>query len=603
MSGYFGRAVVCDTEYEIAAGGLPNVLCMVAYVLDENLRHVETIRIWRGEFGSSPPFDIGPDTLFVAYSAWAEMMCFLVLKWKFPVHIYDLHTAYLASSNLLLPHNPDEERTRPRKRLSDACRAYGIAGWENIDKEVIAEDIGHGRWAIYGQDGVYGYCEEDVKKAAELLRKQLRGHAWFAPTNVELVLHWSNYSAKCIARIQAKGMPIDPALWELVQENKPHVITFLLREFDPSFSSEDPIYSPEGEWSYDRFEHWLWQVGVIAWPRLDSGKLDLSGDAFRLMYHVPGIEGLHALRDSLRVVAGAKLPIGPDWRNRPSLFPFGTATGRNAHRRSLYNVHAGMRSFMVFPPDRVGIYLDWRTQEIGVSASLSGDQALMDAYRGGDVYHAFALNAGLTTDPDRKHWAKTEQTMRQRVKALCLAINYGMAVPSLAKGLDRHPLIASHLIEQYKRLYPRFWQWRDDMVQQAMIDRYMETVFGWPLYLTSSPNRRTLMNFLAQGNASEMIRLATWKLCEAGIVPCMLVHDGILLELDSKDRIPEAIEIMRWAGREVCNGFEIGVDVDQLLEGGARYRDKRPVARAMWATIMRALQTIGVGDGICDAAG
>ena len=57
-----------DFEYEIADGDLPRVLCMVAYVLDADLRHVRTIRRWRGEFGSAPPFDIGPDTLFVAYS-------------------------------------------------------------------------------------------------------------------------------------------------------------------------------------------------------------------------------------------------------------------------------------------------------------------------------------------------------------------------------------------------------------------------------------------------------------------------------------------------------------------------------------------------------
>jgi hypothetical protein len=30
---------------------------------------VRTIRHWRGEFGKEPPFDIGPHTLFVAYSA------------------------------------------------------------------------------------------------------------------------------------------------------------------------------------------------------------------------------------------------------------------------------------------------------------------------------------------------------------------------------------------------------------------------------------------------------------------------------------------------------------------------------------------------------
>lgn len=126
------------------------------------------------------------------------------------------------------------------------------------------------------------------------------------------MLHWSNYSAKTIAQIQARGMPIDVPLWNSVQENKAAVISSLLRKFDPSYGTDDPIYTPDGEWSYARFERWLASIGVVAWPRLDSGRLDIDGDAFRLMYHVPGIEGLHALRDSLGVIVRAKLPIGRD---------------------------------------------------------------------------------------------------------------------------------------------------------------------------------------------------------------------------------------------------------------------------------------------------
>ena len=56
--------------------------------------------------------------------------------------------------------------------------------------------------------------------------------------------------------------------------------------------------------------------------------------------------------------------------------------------------------------------------------------------------------------------------------------------------------------------------------------------------------------------------------------------------------------IMKAAGRDVCNGLEIGVDVDQRLEHGARYQDKRPVAKKMWATVMGTLQEIGaVSEG------
>jgi hypothetical protein len=67
-------------------------------------------------------------------------------------------------------------------------------------------------------------------------------------------------------------------VWNLVQENKAAVIGALLRQFDLSYGSDDPIYTPDGEWSYERFERWLVSAGVPAWPRLDSGQLDVEGD-------------------------------------------------------------------------------------------------------------------------------------------------------------------------------------------------------------------------------------------------------------------------------------------------------------------------------------
>jgi DNA polymerase I-like protein with 3'-5' exonuclease and polymerase domains len=224
---------------------------------------------------------------------------------------------------------------------------------------------------------------------------------------------------------------------------------------------------------------------------------------------------------------------------------------------------------------------------------LSGDTVLMRDYASGDIYHALARVCGLTDEPDPVKWKQQNPTLRNRMKALQLGINYGMGVPSLARGLNRHPLIASSIIERHKRTYPRYWQWRFDTVQMAMLERHIESVFGWPLYLTTSPNQRTLYNFPMQSGGAEMLRLAAWRLCEAGIVPIMLIHDGILLEETGPEKIEHAKEIMRAAGRDTCGGFEIGVDVDQMLVGGARYRDKRPMAQKMWVTIMDALEAIG----------
>ena len=112
----------------------------------------------------------------------------------------------------------------------------------------------------------------------------------------------------------------------------------------------------------------------------------------------------------LGVIVRARIPIGRDGRNRPSLFPFGTATGRNAQAKSLFNAHASMRSFMKFPADKIGLYLDWRTQEVGIAAARSGDAALAEDYLSGDIYHALAH--ALRPDQRHRHQALEERATR-----------------------------------------------------------------------------------------------------------------------------------------------------------------------------------------------
>ena len=76
------------------------------------------------------------------------------------------------------------------------------------------------------------------------------------------------------------------------------------------------------------------------------------------------------------------------------------------------------------------------------------------------------------------------------------------------------------------------------MVERAMLERVIVSEFdGWPLHISTSPNKRTLYNFPMQAGGAEMLRLAANRLCDAGLVPSMLVHDGILLELDSEEQV------------------------------------------------------------------
>jgi DNA polymerase I-like protein with 3'-5' exonuclease and polymerase domains len=264
-----------------------------------------------------------------------------------------------------------------------------------------------------------------------------------------------------------------------------------------------------------------------------------------------------------------------------------------------------MRGFIIAPPGRIACYVDWRTQEIGVAAGGSGDRGLVEAYLSGDVYHTLAYKTGITKDPDRIRWKKENPDQRERMKKLQLAINYGMSVMSLARGLERHPVVATRLFEDYKRTYPRFFEWREAEVHRALCDRFIESPLGWPLHISHSPNKRTLYNFPMQSGGADMLRLASVRLCEAGIVPTMLIHDAVLLEVDNVEQVEHAREIMRQAGRDVCNGLTIDADVDQwvtlepkLLPPGTkskpRFADKRDVAQEMWKTIMDTLESLGV---------
>jgi DNA polymerase I len=181
------------------------------------------------------------------------------------------------------------------------------------------------------------------------------------------------------------------------------------------------------------------------------------------------------------------------------------------------------------------------------------------------------------------------------MKSLQLGINYGMGVRSLAKGLGRHRLIASEVLVRHRQRYPTYWEWKADNVQRAMFERVIESEFdGWPLHISTSPNKRTLYNFPMQSGGASMLRLAATRLCEADLVPNMLVHDGILIEVQDEEHVAQVAEIMRAAGAEVCHGFQVDADVDfDSRKKGQRFIDKRDVAKAMWAVIMDVLREIG----------
>lgn len=79
-----------DFEYIAPDGERPFPVCLVA----KELRSGREIRLWRNEFGETPPYSIGPESLFVSFNASAEFSCHLVLGWLRPGFILDLYCEY-----------------------------------------------------------------------------------------------------------------------------------------------------------------------------------------------------------------------------------------------------------------------------------------------------------------------------------------------------------------------------------------------------------------------------------------------------------------------------------------------------------------------------
>src|SRR4249920_3038382 len=94
MFARFKNIVAVDFEFEFgghnAVGERPRPVCGVF----KELRTGKIVKIWRGEFGLTPPFPTGSDTLWIAFYSSAEWGCFKALSWQMPVNILDLFVEF-----------------------------------------------------------------------------------------------------------------------------------------------------------------------------------------------------------------------------------------------------------------------------------------------------------------------------------------------------------------------------------------------------------------------------------------------------------------------------------------------------------------------------
>jgi DNA polymerase I-like protein with 3'-5' exonuclease and polymerase domains len=285
---------------------------------------------------------------------------------------------------------------------------------------------------------------------------------------------------------------------------------------------------------------------------------------------------------------GNTIPVGHDGRNRCSLRPFASKTGRNQPRSSefIFGTAAWLRA-LIKPAENTAVaYLDYEQQEFGIAAALSGDANMQHAYRSGDPYLAFAKQAGaLPADATKV----SHREIRERFKHAALAVQYGMAPKSLAKRLRTSLEKAAELLRLHHQTYPTYWLWSGAVVKSACAHGKLQAALGWTLNVADKPNKRSLRNFLLQANGAEILRLVCIALTESGIRVCGPVHDAILVEAGSQNTqevIAACKDVMKQASSVVLGGFALRTDAN-IIQFPKRYMDQR--GRAMWEKVFNLL--------------
>ena len=161
----------CDFEFHGADGDVPVPVCMVA----REARTGQTYRIWQDGLAetTAPPFDTGPDALFVAYYASAEIGCFLALGWEPPARILDLFTEFRAETNGLSPPHGNG--------LLGALGYFGLPMIGGDEKTSMRDLVlTGGPRADDEQAAILDYCQGDVDA---LLRFLPAMAGWLWPRN------------------------------------------------------------------------------------------------------------------------------------------------------------------------------------------------------------------------------------------------------------------------------------------------------------------------------------------------------------------------------------------------------------------------------------
>jgi hypothetical protein len=569
---------VVDFEYMTKPGERPQPVCVIA----RELKSGETKSVWLDGSAAgdlkSPPYSTGKDALFIAFYAPAEMSCHLALGWQMPVNLMDLFAEHRVQTNGL----PGVGNS-----LLAACDYWGVQSIPSSDHKEHMRDLilAGGPYSENDRKSILQYCEEDVRLTTDLYLKMQNFIDW------PRALFRGMYQIS-LAKMEHRGIPLDTEILNRLQQHWHGLQMRLVKEVDADYGVYDGMTFKTAE-----FERYLSERD-IPWPRTETGRPCLSDDTFKDMTQTyPFLQSLKDLRHMLGAMKLNSLAVGADGRNRTMLSPFRSKTGRNqpSSAKYIFGPAVWLRSLIQPEPDKAIIYADYSQQEFAVAGYLSGDLAMQEAYQTGDPYLSFAKMAGAAPPEATK---VSHKSVRDLYKICALAVQFGMGEQSLARQMNRPPAYAGELLRQHRRVFKKYWDWSDRVLNDALLSRQMTTSFGWRFQIAGDGGdaARSIRNWPMQSTGSDILRMACVLLDKSGLEVVGPVHDAVLLEcpINDADRVAKkAAAAMEQASSIVLGAGKV-VRVDyETIRHPERFSDPRGVET--WNRVTRLLYEMGAG--------
>ena len=207
---------------------------------------------------------------------------------------------------------------------------------------------------------------------------------------------------------------------------------------------------------------------------------------------------------------------------------------------------------------------------------------MMEAYRSGDPYLAFAKQAGAAPADATK---ATHKAVRDQFKSTVLAVQYGMGAEALAQRIGQPPIRARELLRH--RESTRVLALVRTVVDHAMLTGSLHTCSS--VRVPAVPNDRSRTRCRPTG---QMLRLACCLATERDIEVCAPIHDAVLIcaLLDRLDAdVARMQDTMREASCIVLDGMELGTDAT-VVRHPDRYMDER--GTEMWRRVMALMDRV-----------